>query len=114
MQRNDPRVNMLIDDLRRSLYLSKILAYNTEGLAMSVPALYSGLRTDAKNLLNCVNRIEKFIIQKLPSEHFIDVRDELNHDRLHDINLLLDEIMNIANIDDITQVIKESKMIVNE
>ncbi len=104
----DIRVKNFVADLRRVLYLAKILLYNLEWLKNGELCPHY-LKNDIKNIENSIKRMFSDMMCNRP-DTWEKVYMELNRDELHDLSMLMDCMYGVANVAEITGVIEQSKM----
>jgi hypothetical protein len=103
---NDLKVKIFASDLRRVLYLQQLLTMSLEDLKMQeiTPSI---LKVDCNNQLAAIRRFRLDCDRGVKTKSIIDA--DLGKEQLKDISILLDEVSDIEDIEQITQVIREAK-----
>ncbi len=101
-------IKVFTTSLRRVLYIAQIFKYELEWLK-GCDLTPSFMKQDINGINNSIGRMLSDMMCKSTIETWEKVKSELNKDELHDISLLLDAIMGVANVAEITEIINEAK-----
>ena len=95
-------------ELRRILVLQKLMLYCVDGMRNGryLPKDFTQRMT---GFANSIHMLQSFIRSKTTKETWDEITGDLNHDRLHDVSCLIDEVIDINNVEDILNVIKDAK-----
>jgi len=93
-------------DLRRILYLNKILSFELDNARRS-PCCISLLKMDFNNMQNSINRLTKSIMVKVKPEQWEILKADLNKDELHDVSLLIEFCCGRDGVGELLGVLEE-------
>lgn len=110
LTKTDPRVQQFAATFRRVLYVTDMTKDYCEWLRMD-SLTPSWLKDDMRGIINAINRLIADAKFKTTPESFELIRSDLNKEQVKDLAELIDVCANIANISDVTNIIKESKLV---
>lgn len=94
--------------LRRTLILMRLMKYNMDHIRHEsyLPGEY---KQRCAGFVNSINMFLGFQKSKAKTATWNEINADLEHDRLHDISLLIDEVADIKDITPIIEAIREGK-----
>jgi len=103
-----------VTSFRRVLYLQKIFGASLDWLAMD-NATPSNMKAEIKNIQNAMKRLtensrHRAFMHAGNDENWRMIYTELNGEHVQDVLLLLDTVMNVKNVDAITEIISQNKV----
>lgn len=105
---NEKRMKRFTAELQRVLYLLQITNHSIEALKDS-SLCRTQLKVALNNIVNSNKRLVQVTTINRNGDSCADVLQDISSDRLHDISLHIDEIMNAQNISEITEILKQCK-----
>lgn len=109
----EAQLNYFTDCYRRILYLNQLMIYNLESLkesSITTPAM----KVASNNIKNAINRFNLVTSGYTRSETWQAAKDELTSDRAHDVSILFDTIVDVADLETIITAINMSKELKND
>lgn len=99
---------LFVNDIKRTLYLIKILSYHIEWFKAGV-GTSSSLKNSLNNVTNSHRRLLLEMSMLASREAWDSGMAELNEDYVRDLGLLLDELQSIPDLTGIIEAIQKSK-----
>lgn len=101
---------MFVSDIKRTLYLIKILSYHIEWFKAGINAEHT-LKTVLNNTSNSHKRLLLEMSTLADRKSWEMGMAELNEDYVKDLGILLDELQNVPDLSGIIEAIQKSKTI---
>lgn len=103
------QIKTFASDLRRILYLLKILDYNIEAIReLPIPTF---IRVNLNNMFNNHNRFRDDLNHKMNGTSAKVVMDDLAKDQMHDLSCILDILADVVNTGEVLAELQAGKRV---
>lgn len=103
----------MVEMLRRLMIYQQLMIYEAQGLK-GADYISNEFKQRMTGFVQSIHLFKSYQRSKTNKETWDAVIADLSADKIHDIGLLINEVVNIENIGDIVEVIAKSKMKVEQ